>query len=602
MAKQNPALDRFIREGIVKGIDSGEIPKSDYCEACRTKTELFGFVDGTDTLTKAIKAQTEPTKEARKQRKKQGAKSLKWDEDLSRAVIEQLEIQWACRDCKPKVGEAVFLIGPHNHIWGEPQRVLVKKDPTGRDWEGWDEDSPEGLQALREALLEAPVLTELRGQSADDAQEARGWRDNEKGFFEVRSVDPEVRRRRGYVQWTPHNLAPLREAWEDSDTTPGERGRLTRIGRQSGGGYIIPRFPPERLDLPPISAEIRPFGPVANRLPWDWAKFLHKTGKGHAERIDIHPDGDELFDDPDRVFFAIEGTIKSDAIFSQGEAVFSVPACWQWLTPEMGEFLDRYDLHDKPVIVVPDADWRQNLHVISAAIQCRAHLEGWGLKRVYIAAPPTGSDGKPLAGPYGPMKGVDDFLGAGHSLDEMEVIGRELPQAFYEWRAPGRSDGAATDAQLLRALSLVHGLPATQEQAELGFGEGARIHKLWGGEVYRSIKPIVQVFNRVNPRRSKPIEGKAVRKSLERLENAGAITILGGLEATEPTVKFSKKHKASESKLKKHRSKRWWYRRAYVEGEDWRYRPVITVAPKLRARDTKQILVGEIPLLEPQRA
>jgi hypothetical protein len=52
------------------------------------------------------------------------------------------------------------------------------------------------------------------------------------------------------------------------------------------------------------------------------AKYVFPTGEG-ARRLDVHPDAWPRFRDPRRVFFVIEGCIKSDAVFSTGEAVFS---------------------------------------------------------------------------------------------------------------------------------------------------------------------------------------------------------------------------------------------------------------------------------------
>ena len=154
-------------------------------------------------------------------------------------------------------------------------------------------------------------------------------------------------------------------------------------------------------------------------------------------------------------------------MLSQDEAVFSVPAVTQWRVDEMADFVVLPE--GQTVFIVPDADWKRKWQVRRQAIQCYSYLRGFGLERVFVAAPPVDADGLPLEGPYGEMKGVDDFLGAGNKLDQLVVVRRELPEEFDAWEAKiaelakehGRGrylEGVRRDAEVLRATSLSAGI------------------------------------------------------------------------------------------------------------------------------------------------
>ena len=134
------------------------------------------------------------------------------------------------------------------------------------------------------------------------------------------------------------------------------------------------------------------------------AKYVFLPGSVE-DRIDLHPRSAALLADADRVFFALEGALKNDAILSAGEAVFSVPSVTLWKPEELQRFAKDF-LAGKTVFVVPDADWIGNPMVDWQALLVRTYLrEALGDALVHIAAPPveffhdTGE------------KGVDDWLG-----------------------------------------------------------------------------------------------------------------------------------------------------------------------------------------------
>lgn len=417
------------------------------------------------------------------------------------------------------------------------------------------------------------------GGKAQDAFDAfiQGGRD----FFRERGVDPAIIDGRPYSFWTPDNPTPLQEAWFPH-ISPTSHGWVTRVARQSAG-YIIPRFAPPGLGLSGPSAEIRPLKSVDTR-PGNPAKYIHCPGEGQATRLDLHPDALPLFKNATRVFFGIEGCIKADAILSQGEAVFSVPAVWQWDAPELAAFVERY-LKGKTVFIVPDMDWHKNWQVITPAIQCRSALRGLGLENVFIAAPPVEAG----------EKGVDDFLGAGYGLDDLVVIGREMPDAFEEWavresRGDTRVDGVSRDAEVLQALSLCAGLYETHD--------GVKVER--EGEIRKSIKPTARTITAINPNRKMGPRG--VRRAIESLATRQgltsnkAITVAGSLETQEPGVEYGIRNAAAVAAAESapdDLAGAWWGN-GWPTDFDWKDRPVITIAPELRAVNQRPIRLGDL--------
>jgi hypothetical protein len=115
------------------------------------------------------------------------------------------------------------------------------------------------------------------------------------------------------------------------------------------------------------------------------AKYVLPPGP-HGKRLDV-PDTERIRR-AETVFFVIEGSLKTDAIRSQGEAAFGVPSVTLWDAPELDAFIGAMDLKSKTlVVIVPDADWCNNPLVVTQAILAREHLRRWGVRAI-VAAPP----------------------------------------------------------------------------------------------------------------------------------------------------------------------------------------------------------------------
>ena len=175
-----------------------------------------------------------------------------------------------------------------------------------------------------------------------------------------------------------------------------------------------------------------------------------KDDESLARRLDVHPMAAARWSDAKRVYFGIEGCLKADSILSaiiredRPESVFSVPSVSLWAADEFEDFLPH--LRRMTVIVVPDADWHKKPQVIAHARFAQRFLQNHGI-RAFVAAPPLESG----------HKGVDDYLGDGGSLDELEVLDREpstkIRRAVAEREPFVRADGLRNMERMIRDLA-----------------------------------------------------------------------------------------------------------------------------------------------------
>lgn len=191
-----------------------------------------------------------------------------------------------------------------------------------------------------------------------------------------------------------------------------------------------------------------------------------------ARRLDMHPLAVDLFAERSVVFFVIEGCIKSDAVLSQREAVFSVPSVslWQAL-PELEDFANLY-LPGKTTIIVPDMDWAENDQVIRQARLCQTFLERRGFA-AHVAAPPIAAG----------HKGIDDFLGVGRGcLDDLAVLDRVPGPDWDDWWADFRARNPKIRRDKLASMKDGQWLLAMHANPDTGGFEGSltSLAKVWG--------------------------------------------------------------------------------------------------------------------------
>src|SRR5579871_3180517 len=132
--------------------------------------------------------------------------------------------------------------------------------------------------------------------------------------------------------------------------------------------------------------------------------------------LDVPPTVQKLIGDPKTPLFLTEGVKKGDALASVGVGVVSLlgVTCWKG-TNEQGGKVALPDWHDvalngRELQIVFDSDVMRKRTVYFALRSVKEFLEGRGAD-VWLLYLPSGEGGRKM--------GVDDYLAAGHTLDEL---------------------------------------------------------------------------------------------------------------------------------------------------------------------------------------
>jgi hypothetical protein len=140
---------------------------------------------------------------------------------------------------------------------------------------------------------------------------------------------------------------------------------------------------------------------------------------GVATRLDCPPPCRPLLSDPAVPLWIAEGQKKADSLASHGLCAIALLGVWNWKGKNAlhgTTFLNDWDyvaLDGRDVIVAFDSDAGSNQDIRSARRRLVEHLQR---RRAHVAAlylPP---------GPKGVKVGVDDYLAAGHTLDELMAL------------------------------------------------------------------------------------------------------------------------------------------------------------------------------------
>ena len=401
---------------------------------------------------------------------------------------------------------------------------------------------------------------------------------NLEKFLTEHAIAPDVGGSDRYVRFERGDVDFVRSFFEDFDTSTQRLGAT--VADQSGGFIIVRRgwrqnVPPQlRPDVPVFTSNLRRPSYHPSKLdakPWftkkgqrvlplrggqlerhlaKWhadgkhpqglhfhrraAKYVLPPG-AHGKRLDVPMPQRVL--EAEIVFFVIEGSLKTDAILSMGAAAFGVPSVTLWDAPELDEFIDAMRLRDKPLVIVPDADWVSNPLVVTQAMLCRTYLRDRGVYAV-IAAPP-------LANGAVVQKGVDDFLAAGGELDDLSILEREPCGYGLAMYAVTRLYHHAKQARAFRAIQT---LPLYADAS---------------GALDKSVQAFATIIGRGGEKRG-PLDRKSVRACIEDLRDLGVIEVEGDLAAG-----FQWEDPDTGRQV----------------DYDWDERPRITFAPEFRAAD-----------------
>jgi hypothetical protein len=379
----------------------------------------------------------------------------------------------------------------HWHGYGDPPE-------DGKHYERLDPDCPAGISHR------------WKHHGGENTEEVHAHEDKAKYIFLPKPTEKTKPREHDHdVAYRLPKNPPKRGKY--SNTMEADERRRYHVAKYHGG-----------VDVP---------GPHTH----EWTK--PDTSEDLARRLDVHPFAAPLFDEAETVYFVIEGCLKADSALSailreaRLEAVFSVPSVSLWLAEELEEFVER-KLRGKRVIVVPDGDWAKKREVIEQARLCCLYLLRRDIE-AYVAAPPVNPDGTV------DHKGLDDFLGAGFSLDDLMVQSRRVDaygQRAWLSRFRRRKDAVA------RAADALYGLAYAAEDGK------------FTGSLQRFAKTLD-----IPPRRA----GRAIHQ----LEELGAITISGDLAV-----------------------RRDWFSKSL----QWEEPPVITLIPELRGDAGEEYCLREL--------
>ena len=140
--------------------------------------------------------------------------------------------------------------------------------------------------------------------------------------------------------------------------------------------------------------------------------------KGHSMRLDCPPASYSMLGDPSEPLWITEGQKKADALASLGLCALAVLGVNNWRGKNndggLTSLADWHEvaLNNRNVIIAFDSDVMEKYEVQQALKQFRKWLD-YKNANVDIAYLPVSEDGK---------NGVDDYLAAGHTLEDLKAL------------------------------------------------------------------------------------------------------------------------------------------------------------------------------------
>jgi hypothetical protein len=187
--------------------------------------------------------------------------------------------------------------------------------------------------------------------------------------------------------------------------------------------------------------QIRPDRPRINK---EGKPVRYETPGGSQMAFDVHPSMRDKLDDPSVPLFVTEGVKKGDALTGEGLCAVALLGVWNFRgTNSKGgkTILPEWEyvaLERRQVYVVFDSDIMLKPDVYKAMLRIKSFLEFRKAKVAVIYLP---------AGAHGVKQGVDDFLVAGHNVDDLFKL------ATTELREPPQGDDEEEPATQYRATA-----------------------------------------------------------------------------------------------------------------------------------------------------
>ncbi len=253
--------------------------------------------------------------------------------------------------------------------------------------------------------------------------------------LEESCITPDVRDARRYetLYGTDEDRARLKElrvprwAWRDDLAFPALLLPMYRVTGEEIGFQFKPAIPQE--------------APGGKRQ-----KYASQSGT--PNRLDVPPAVADAVRDPSTPLWVTEGIKKADCLASYGRPVVTLTGVFNWRS-KLGTLGDWEDipLQGRTVVICFDSDARDKRTVMLAMQRFGRWLESKGARPMYLIVPAEveREDGSRVA-----VKGVDDFLHAGGTMDDLrEACMAQLPTGAQD---AAFSDAVLTDTVVNEAL------------------------------------------------------------------------------------------------------------------------------------------------------
>ena len=187
---------------------------------------------------------------------------------------------------------------------------------------------------------------------------------------------------------------------------------------------LIPQYSVDGRNEP-FTYQIRPDKPRLTNRNGKAKTIKYETIADIGMCLDILPASKPMLQDTKIPLWFTEGSKKADALTSQGQCAISLSGVWNFKRRDdsgssvlMADF-DYIPLKDRLCYLCFDSDWQTNSKVRQAISRLAEHLRRKGAAVLFIPLPMNGNE----------KNGVDDFLVAGHTIEDVIALANEKLEA-----------------------------------------------------------------------------------------------------------------------------------------------------------------------------
>lgn len=167
--------------------------------------------------------------------------------------------------------------------------------------------------------------------------------------------------------------------------------------------------------------QLRPDNPRINK---EGKAVKYETPAGGRMCLDVPPAVLPVLNDPSVPLIFTEGIKKGDAVVSAGGNCIALLGVWNWRGTNdngakgpLADF-DAVNLDGRSLSICYDSDVMEKREVRAALDGLTAFLQGRGASVLHIFLPEAPDGGK---------QGVDDYLAAGHTIDDVYALAQAVP-------------------------------------------------------------------------------------------------------------------------------------------------------------------------------